>query len=677
MKKTLGLVFLLLIASFAFAQPGTPHLMVGYSFFEDGVTIHNDMGYKFYNETYNFGTYYYNWPEQADNASGSSYNYSDGTVSIQLSPMLVHMGGNVINVTLRENSTGEEWNGTFIHSSGAITEIGTINFGSTGPTPYTISGNIGMAGVTFTGINTDPVEVVTDGTGAWQFTAVAGAEVTITPAKEGYTFDPTNFYAAAIDQDYLGFVFTANEWAPDMPMNPYPANGSNGVATELPYLWWDAPEAGVAPTSYFVTLSMNADYSAPIIDNAETTDLMYAIPGALDMGTMYYAMVTPHYAPPARAAGSFKTDMTVRTLSKSTKSRDFGPALEWSFETYVEGGNASQNGGNCNGTDPVQIDLPGVTVIIDPATGVAAFIVVDWTDAIATLYSFGAPALPLPDATFLFGFNIDASDPSNLNGVITLNVGPGRTITNLYVNNSGSWFEPATWSYDDVTGIITISDLGLSSRVGGDIEITVHDATLPVEFSTFAATFMQEGNVLLQWTTETETDMMGFYVLRSETNDQNDAIRVNPTVIAATNTSMTADYEMIDSEVEVGEYYYWIEAIENNGMTFFHGPQTVTVTENQEVMPQFTVLTNAYPNPFNPETTIHFDIAEGETGSLTIYNVLGQVVKTYGTFDAKANGHDVKWHGTDDNGNNVGSGIYFYRLETDSYKSIKKMLLLK
>ena len=94
-------------------------------------------------------------------------------------------------------------------------------------------------------------------------------------------------------------------------------------------------------------------------------------------------------------------------------------------------------------------------------------------------------------------------------------------------------------------------------------------------------------------------------------------------------------------------------------------------------MPAFTQLEGAFPNPFNPETTIRFSIAEGETGKLTIYNVLGQVVKTFGTYEPQEKMHEVVWHGTDNNNNNVGSGIYFYRLESDSYKCIKKMLLLK
>ena len=402
-------------------------------------------------------------------------------------------------------------------------------------------------------------------TGTGAFTCNNYADVTITPTKDGCVFDPAYWAQDDVSQSYTSISFTSNGQSPDAPINPYPANGSNGVATELPYLWWDAPEGGaVAPTSYFVTLSANADYSAPIIDNMETVDLMYAVPAtSLMNATMYYAKVVPHYAPPARATDGLKKDTSVRKATTATKVRDYGTALEWLFETY-DGGD-SQSGGNCNGADPVTIELPGVTVILDPVAGVNALVIVDFTQIEGNMPGYGAPPVVLPG--FVFGLNIEAGNPANLNGTIEINVGEGYDISAVFYHNDGAdWVEvvaPASWTYVD--GILTIQGLNLMTRTGGDIEIAVHDSTLPVEFSAFNATFMEEGNVLLQWTTETETDMMGYYVLRSETGDQNDAIRINPSVIAATNSSITTDYQLVDDAVEIGEYTYWIEAVGYNG----------------------------------------------------------------------------------------------------------------
>ncbi len=680
MKRTILLLALLIVAGSVYAQPGTPHAMMGMMYWNGGTRLHEDIGVAFYNATYNFGTFYYNYPGHEDTAAGTSYDPPTGELQIQLSVMLVHQAGNVIHVDFIDNISGDTYTEEFIRDGGAWTNMNHLYFGD--PSDWTLSGNIGMAGVTFTATGTVETQDVSDEYGDWAFECEDGADVTITPSKEGYVFDPAVLELLAVSENMSGIEFTWTSLAPDAPINPYPADGATGVAGELPYLWWDAPEGGeVAPTSYFVTLSANADYSAPIIDNMETVDPMYAVPAtSLMNATMYYAKVVPHYAPPARATDGLKKDTSIRKVTKATKVRDYGAALEWSFETYDSGD--VQNGGNCNGADPVVIELEFVTVIINPAAGVNALIIIDWTTVAGNMPGYGSPAVELPG--FIFGLNIEAGNPANLNGTIEIEVGEGYDISAVFYHNDGAeWVEvvaPASWTY--VGGILTIQGLNLMTRTGGDIEIAVHDSTVPVEFSAFNATFMvDQGNVLLNWTTETETDMMGYYVLRSETGNQDEAIRINPTIIEAANTSIETKYQLVD-EINVEEvapcaYTYWIEAIENNGYTMFHGPQNVLIEESKPEMPAFTQLEGAYPNPFNPETTIKFNVAEGETAKLTIYNVLGQVVKTFGTYEAQVDMHEVVWHGTDNNNNNVGSGIYFYRLESDSYKCIKKMLLLK
>ena len=84
-----------------------------------------------------------------------------------------------------------------------------------------------------------------------------------------------------------------------------------------------------------------------------------------------------------------------------------------------------------------------------------------------------------------------------------------------------------------------------------------------------------------------------------------------------------------------------------------------------------------YPNPFNPETTISFSILNSENVKLSIYNIRGQLVKTLLNENMSAGHHLVNWNGTDNIGNNVSSGLYFYRIETNSFSDVKRMLLMK
>jgi hypothetical protein len=86
-----------------------------------------------------------------------------------------------------------------------------------------------------------------------------------------------------------------------------------------------------------------------------------------------------------------------------------------------------------------------------------------------------------------------------------------------------------------------------------------------------------------------------------------------------------------------------------------------------------------YPNPFNPSTTISFNLTaeEAENTELVIYNVKGQKVKTLVNEYLEAGNHTFLWNGTDKNGKPVSSGIYFYKLKSSNYNNTKKMLLLK
>jgi hypothetical protein len=94
-------------------------------------------------------------------------------------------------------------------------------------------------------------------------------------------------------------------------------------------------------------------------------------------------------------------------------------------------------------------------------------------------------------------------------------------------------------------------------------------------------------------------------------------------------------------------------------------------------VPTTFALSNAYPNPFNPTTNIQFNIAKSENIKLVVFNILGQQVKTLVNGEMKAGSYTATWNGKDEFGKSVASGIYFYRLESQSFNSTKKMILMK
>ncbi len=99
----------------------------------------------------------------------------------------------------------------------------------------------------------------------------------------------------------------------------------------------------------------------------------------------------------------------------------------------------------------------------------------------------------------------------------------------------------------------------------------------------------------------------------------------------------------------------------------------------QNDLPESTIFLNNYPNPFNPETTISFNLTaeDAKNAKLEIYNLKGQKIKTLYPFPSGSLGtKSVVWNGTNENNQPVSSGIYFYKLNIQN-SSVKKMLLLK
>ena len=94
-------------------------------------------------------------------------------------------------------------------------------------------------------------------------------------------------------------------------------------------------------------------------------------------------------------------------------------------------------------------------------------------------------------------------------------------------------------------------------------------------------------------------------------------------------------------------------------------------------MPEQFALGQNFPNPFNPETTIAYDLPEKTRVQVEVFDVLGQKVRTLVDGEQAAGRYQVRWEGRDENGRNAASGIYFYRLHTDGFHSIRRMVLLR
>ena len=128
-----------------------------------------------------------------------------------------------------------------------------------------------------------------------------------------------------------------------------------------------------------------------------------------------------------------------------------------------------------------------------------------------------------------------------------------------------------------------------------------------------------------------------------------------------------------ESTSQVELYSYRINAEEEQ-----QGIATVVIPSgNLTEVPEEYLLYNNYPNPFNPNTTIEYQIPEQGRITLKIYNMLGQEIRTLIDGEKSAGSYAINWDGMDNSGQPVVSGFYFYRLQSNDFVASKKMALMK
>ncbi len=191
-----------------------------------------------------------------------------------------------------------------------------------------------------------------------------------------------------------------------------------------------------------------------------------------------------------------------------------------------------------------------------------------------------------------------------------------------------------------------------------------------VELAEFFASFDEKITaVKIQWSTSNETNNLGFNVYRS-TSEDGGYIKINDSLIP---NSSDGRYSYSDRNVVVGcTYYYKLVSEDVKGNSTEFGPIMVKIP-----VPERYVLHQNYPNPFNPFTKIQYQIPKRVRVVLTIYNIMGQVIRRLVDSEQNAGYYEIEWDGTSDSGHQVPTGIYIYRLKTSSKVITRRMVLLK
>jgi len=159
-------------------------------------------------------------------------------------------------------------------------------------------------------------------------------------------------------------------------------------------------------------------------------------------------------------------------------------------------------------------------------------------------------------------------------------------------------------------------------------------------------------------------------------------------VISVSNiATMTDDQGQFSFDILSGDYTFTCEAegyevatinevVITNELTYLDF-QLVSITGTNNLPILITELHSNYPNPFNPETNIVYSVKEAGKVTLEVYNVKGQLVRTLVNDVQETGNYTATWNGTDNSNKSVSSGVYFYKMNSGSYTSTKKMILLK
>ena len=215
---------------------------------------------------------------------------------------------------------------------------------------------------------------------------------------------------------------------------------------------------------------------------------------------------------------------------------------------------------------------------------------------------------------------------------------------------------------------VTASD-GMAS-----VEVTVQfDEQVPIELSSFVGTVVED-RVVINWATASQTNNAGFRVLRSTDGETYEV--VSELIAGAGTTDQLMDYMFEDTSLPTAEIvYYVLEQIDLDGTINRSNPIEVLLGARFILPTEFASA--VYPNPFNPKTTISYELPADTDVAIVIYDAIGQEIRQLVSQHYTAGRYSVQWDAKDHMGRSVGSGVYIAKIVAGPNTAIQKMLLLK
>ena len=239
--------------------------------------------------------------------------------------------------------------------------------------------------------------------------------------------------------------------------------------------------------------------------------------------------------------------------------------------------------------------------------------------------------------------------------------------------------ENANW---DIASTSALKDAG--TDVGApetDIDGGVRSATdigayengaepaTPICLKSFEANF-EQGIINLTWITASETENAAFNLYKNN--------KLIASIAGHGTSTEEHVYTYTDNDIVVGTYTYILADVNYQGEEnrMIDEAVNITISENN-LLPTSYALADAFPNPFNPSTTLGYSLKTTADVDLFIFDLSGKVVKSWDFSQQSPGWYPIIWNGKNSQGFNLSSGIYFYTIKANDFVQTKKMVLMK
>lgn len=501
------------------------------------------------------------------------------------------------------------------------------------------------------------------------------------------------------DIEWTGYADGEPDPEPSNHVSDFTAN-ANGYST-IDLTWLDNDGANVA-SGFLIMANTSGSFTDPVdgTPQADDTDLSdgagvkniasgvqaYTFEN-LTAETTYYFKIFPHSNSGDNI--DYKTDGTVPTASATT---DEAPPL------FVINEILADPNGDANGDGTVNTDNDEFVEIVNRSGSTVDISGWQIYDAVGLKHTI-PEGTTINDnvAIVIFG----GGTPTGIPGIVQV-----ASVGYLQLNNTGddvilkdtSGVTVASYTYGseggdnqsiarnpDFTGNFvkhtTITENPVSFSPGK--MNAVADQSLPVELQKFNA-IPGNGEVTLCWTTESETENLGFIVSRKSKGESSKWEEIasyvdNDALAGHGSTSEAHEYTYTDAQVVPGvTYFYRLGDVDYAGKITWHKELEVTLPENGNAVPAKFTLHKAYPNPFNPETTFAFELGEAADVHVRVYDLLGNLVTTLTDSHYPIGQYRLHWDGRDNRGRLLSTGIYFLHISSGTgFTNTQKVIFLR